>query len=130
MDGAGKIAAGIVLAAVVLVVGFVGYREHERNRDQEEAAQFIQQLNDQGTAMVRQYQHADAVASARRAESSERARRARTLAAVHCRHGRFCQRIDVHPVHGRGRSSRRLLWSLPASVASAIQRRRAERCSA
>jgi hypothetical protein len=80
MDGAGKIAAGIVLAAVVLVVGFVGYREHERNRDQEEAAQFIQQLNDQGTAMVQQYQHADAVASARRAESSERARRARMLA--------------------------------------------------
>lgn len=79
MDGAGKIAAGIVLAAVVLVVGFVGYLEHERNRDQEEAAQVIQQFNQQSAAIVQQYQHADAVASARQADASERARRARML---------------------------------------------------
>ena len=80
MDGAGKIAAGIVVAAVIAVVGFVGYSEFRRHRDIAEATEAFQQLSQQGQAMAQQFQQQAAADTRLQAEIRERARRARMLA--------------------------------------------------
>lgn len=46
MDSSSKIAAAIIGAAVLLFVGFVGYREFDRQRDRAEGAALMQQLGD------------------------------------------------------------------------------------
>ena len=40
MDAAGKIAAGVVLGALVIVAGFVGYREFSRQREAAELVRY------------------------------------------------------------------------------------------
>lgn len=46
MDSSSKIAGAIIGAAVLLFVGFVGYREFDRQRDRAEGAALMQQLGD------------------------------------------------------------------------------------
>lgn len=86
MDGAGKIAAGIVLAAVIVVVGIVGYKEFDRRREMRDAAEIIDHFNRQIAATSQEFQRQQAVdrelnsaASLRAAELSERKRVARML---------------------------------------------------
>lgn len=80
MDGAGKIAAGIVMAAVIAVAGFVGYSEFQRRRDIAEATEALHQLSQQGQAMAQQFQQQAVADTRRQAEMRERARLARMLA--------------------------------------------------
>lgn len=80
MDGAGKIAVGMVLAAVIAVAGFVGYSEFQRHRDIAEATEALHQLSEQGQAMAQQFQQQAAVDTRWQAELRERARLARMLA--------------------------------------------------
>jgi hypothetical protein len=56
MDDSTKIAIGVVAAAFVLVFGFVGYHEYERQRDQDEARQLLARMAVQGQQVVQQYQ--------------------------------------------------------------------------
>lgn len=79
MDGAGKIAAGIVLAAVVAVAGYVGYNEFSRRLDIREAREFVQQLGEQGRQTAQQFQLQVQRNSRNTAEMQERARLARRL---------------------------------------------------
>lgn len=79
MDGAGKIAAGIVLAAVVAVVGYVGYNEFSRRRDIREAQEFVQQLGEQGRQATQEFQQQVQRNARIQAEMQERARLARRL---------------------------------------------------
>jgi hypothetical protein len=46
MDGAGKIAAGMVVSSVVLVTGWIGYHEYARQRDLDEGARVMREALD------------------------------------------------------------------------------------
>jgi hypothetical protein len=56
MDGSTKIAISVVAAAFVLVLGFVGYREFERQREQEEALRVLSSMAAMGQRTAEQYQ--------------------------------------------------------------------------
>jgi preprotein translocase subunit SecF len=56
MDDSSKIAVGIVAAAALLLVGFIGYREFERQRDIDEAQQVLQTIAQTGQQVTAQYQ--------------------------------------------------------------------------
>jgi hypothetical protein len=56
MDDSSKIALGIFAAAALLLVGFIGYREFERQRDIDEAQQVLQTIAETGKQAVVQYQ--------------------------------------------------------------------------
>ncbi|UGB47225.1 hypothetical protein LQ772_08070 [Frateuria edaphi] len=81
MDGAGKIALGIVAAALLLVVGFVSYREFERRRDIAEAQELIQSLTGYAQQALQEGQRQSALDARQRAEARQRALDARRLAA-------------------------------------------------
>lgn len=79
MDGAGKIAAGIVLAAVVAVAGYVGCSEFSRKRDINEMQEALQRLDEQGQQAAQQLQLQVQRSARVQAEMQERARLARRL---------------------------------------------------
>jgi len=80
MDGSGKIALGIVAAALLLLVGFIGYREFERQRDIAEAKEMMRSLGDYAQQAVQEGQRQRAVDARQRAEAAQRALEARRLA--------------------------------------------------
>ncbi|MHB1271512.1 MAG: hypothetical protein ACYCZD_01875 [Rhodanobacter sp.] len=65
MDGSSRIALAILAAALLLVLGFVGYREFSRQRDMEQGAAVMQQILDSGRDMDRRSASAAAVMNAR-----------------------------------------------------------------
>lgn len=76
MDGSGKIALGIVGAAVVLLVGAVAYREFERQRDIREVQEVMQGITSYAAQSLEQDQRAARQQQALRAaqQAVERAR--------------------------------------------------------
>jgi hypothetical protein len=79
MDGAGKIALGVVAAAVLLLVGFIGYREFERQRDMAQAQELLQNLGDYAQQAIQNGQRQSAVDARQRAEARQRDLDARRL---------------------------------------------------
>lgn len=60
MDGSSKIALAVVVSAVLLVVGWIGYHEFVRRRDLAQSAAMMQQLTDTATSSVQQVASDDA----------------------------------------------------------------------
>jgi len=88
MDSASKIAFGIVGGAVVLLVGFIGYHEFERQRDIAESQAIIQNIaggfagvSRQSQQQVAQQQEAAAYAASRQQEARIRDLDSRVLTA-------------------------------------------------
>ena len=79
MDGAGKIALGIVAAALLLLVGFIAYREFERQRDIAQAQQLMQNLGDYAKQAIQDGQRQSAMDARQRAEARQRDLDARRL---------------------------------------------------
>lgn len=81
MDSSSKIAGAVVLAAVLLLVGFVVYREVDRQRDRAEAAEVLQGISGYAQQALAEGQAAEArrVAVQRRKAAADA--RARTLAS-------------------------------------------------
>lgn len=82
MDGSTKIAAGIVAAAVLLLVGFIGYREFERQRDIAEAQEMMQGLTSYAQQALEQGQRQSAYDARQRAEARQRDLDRRRLSAL------------------------------------------------
>lgn len=83
MDGANRIAIGIVAAAALLLFGFIGYREFERQRDIAEAQALMQGLAGYAQQVVdesRQAQARHQQDARERAEQAQRDLQARQLA--------------------------------------------------
>jgi hypothetical protein len=60
MDSSNSVVLGLVLAALVLVVGYVGYREFDRQRNIREATEFVGQLAAMPGQMAAQARHDEA----------------------------------------------------------------------
>ncbi|MGB5853107.1 MAG: hypothetical protein WBG85_12520 [Rhodanobacter sp.] len=60
MDSSTKIAGAISAAAVLLFVGFVGYREFDRQRDRAEAVEVMQGIGDYAQQALAEGQAAEA----------------------------------------------------------------------
>lgn len=107
MTDGGRIACGIVLAAVVLAVVFVGYREFDRQRNIAEAQAAMQGLTDSMQNVGRQFDASRQVASeqaARVADASDTRRLAGVLRDAERRHLAANQRCvggSVVQVDGR-----------------------------
>lgn len=91
MDGSSKIALGVVAAAMLLLVGFIGYREFERQRDIAQAQAVMQGISDyaqqalrdshrQEVQRQRQYAAQRAFDARQRIEQQQRSLDARRLA--------------------------------------------------
>ncbi|WP_158754014.1 hypothetical protein [Dyella sp. S184] len=61
MESSSKIALAIVAAAALLLVGFIGYREFERQRDISDAQAALASIGEQGKQLSAQFQQQSVV---------------------------------------------------------------------
>jgi len=69
MESSSKIALGVVAAAALLLVGYIGYSEFQRHRDIAQAQAMLSSLGEQGQQAVAQFQAQDAAQQQRQREA-------------------------------------------------------------
>jgi hypothetical protein len=69
MEPSSRIALGIVAAAALLLVGYIGYSEFQRQRDIAQAQALMSSLGEQGTRVLAQFHAQDAAQQQRQREA-------------------------------------------------------------